>query len=146
MPISIISTIIPSNNGNFATHDAKYGLGGWFSVLTIADMNAISQLRRTAGMACRVTANDSTYFLNADLVTWVLESKGDYLRYVEYTAINAGLQTINTGIVKNSGYCLCINGLPQSINSYSIGQNTVTVPETSNVLTDDFLMFSYYTG
>lgn len=47
----------------YATHDAAYGKDGLRNVLTLSDRNAISDLRRVAGMIVGVLADDSYWRL-----------------------------------------------------------------------------------
>lgn len=53
----------------YATHEAKYGKGGWRTVATIAERNAITSNRKEAGMAVFVLADKKIYILQEDL-TW----------------------------------------------------------------------------
>lgn len=149
MPIAIISTLAPANNGGFATHDSAYGLGGWVSVINLSDMYAISPLRLRAGMACRIVSLSATYILNADVKTWVLQnsSNSSKLVFIEQVATVAGVQTIvcDPNIIA-TGYSLYINGLLQISTSYTLSSNTVTIPATSNVVVGDILTFYYSIG
>ena len=48
---------------SYATHYAKYGKGGWHSVSTIAERDAIPVQRREEGMAVYVTSEKNLYIL-----------------------------------------------------------------------------------
>lgn len=74
--IPVISTLVPQNDGNFATHDSTYGKGGWHEVTTLADRDAIPAERRRAGMAVNVIMANQVFQLGGDLSTWVLLSMG----------------------------------------------------------------------
>ena len=68
--VNIPSTIVPfSVDDTYATHDALYGKGGFRSVRTITERNAIPLARRTPGMFVYVINEDITYKLN-DLNEW----------------------------------------------------------------------------
>ena len=68
--VNIPSTIVPfTTDDSYATHDAIYGKGGFRSVRTLAERNAIHQARRSAGMFVYVISEDITYKLNNDN-TW----------------------------------------------------------------------------
>jgi hypothetical protein len=60
----------------YPTHLSKYGRGGLHSVATAAERNAISGLRREAGMLAYVRENRQYYKLENDLVTWSEFSTG----------------------------------------------------------------------
>lgn len=77
MPIELISTIVPKNNQDFATHEAQYGKGGWHTADNAFALQMIPAKRRVAGMAVRVVGEGKTYVLNEDLVTWELFVGGD---------------------------------------------------------------------
>jgi hypothetical protein len=54
----------------YATHNDKYGRGGYRVCDLLADRNAISDLRRKAGMWVRVLEDGKLYELGNDLLTW----------------------------------------------------------------------------
>jgi len=63
--VNIPSTIVPfTTDDTYGTHDAKYGIGGFRSVRTLAERNSIPQARRATGMLVYVIAEDITYKLN----------------------------------------------------------------------------------
>lgn len=70
MAIDLIATIAPKNDGAFATHDSKYGLGGWREVETLGDRDAITEDRRRAGMIVYVLEEQQAYKLGDDLTSW----------------------------------------------------------------------------
>lgn len=68
---NIASTILPfTTEDKYASHDSKYGKGGWREVATVAERDEISVDRRTSGMAVYVTSEAKLYILNDDLTTW----------------------------------------------------------------------------
>lgn len=68
---NVASKIVPfTTDDQFATHEAKYGQGGWQEVASIQDRDAITTARREAGMAVYVIATQKVYILGSDLTTW----------------------------------------------------------------------------
>lgn len=68
---NVAARIVPfTTDDTFATHEAKYGQGGWQEVATINDRDAITSARREAGMAVYVVATSKVYILANDLTTW----------------------------------------------------------------------------
>jgi hypothetical protein len=152
MAIGIISKVVPYNNGNFATHDSKYGKGGWVSVNALVDMYALSALRLSAGMACRVISLNQTYILSLDLVTWVLDAGSrpapvtSKLKIIEQYATESGPQLIINSDqinIQQTGYSLYINGLLQRIASYQVVGYSVIIDADSSVIAGDFMSFSF---
>lgn len=56
--------------------DPQYQIDGYRSVLDVAEMNAISALRRKQGMLVCTQVDMAVYQLDADLVTWLPFSAG----------------------------------------------------------------------
>lgn len=77
----INDTIYPSSTEErFATHDALYGKGGYRSVNTIAERNAIPVERLVLGCEVRVMEeeNSPVYYLKSlDPITWELIGSGN---------------------------------------------------------------------
>lgn len=62
---NVASKIVPyTTSDNYATHDEEYGRGGYRTVNTVAEMNAIPSDRRKEGMLVYVK-NDKYYRLNS---------------------------------------------------------------------------------
>lgn len=58
----VAAIVVPFTDADkYATHDAEYGKGGFRSVSTIANRDAIPVERKTEGMIVRVTANGLNY-------------------------------------------------------------------------------------
>jgi hypothetical protein len=70
--VNIIAPVVPFSTADVhPTHEAAYGKGGFRSVATHAERDAIPQPRREAGMLV-YTANDGkTWRLLSDLAAWV---------------------------------------------------------------------------
>ena len=70
-------TWVPAlGNETFPTHIAMLGKGGWRSVESKDERDAIPSARREAGMSVYVSSEKKLYILNSDLVTWSLFSAG----------------------------------------------------------------------
>lgn len=75
---NVLAPIVPfDTTDTHASHDARYGRGGYRSVDTHADRDQIPALRREPGMLVWVNATQKAWRMNSDLVTWT-----------EVTAIN----------------------------------------------------------
>ena len=75
MSIPLISEIVPKNNGAFAMLDDTNLRGGSRIVNTLNERNAIPVDKRKNGMLVFVIETDIWYSLQADLLTWVYNSK-----------------------------------------------------------------------
>lgn len=69
----VAAIVVPFTDADkYATHDAEYGKGGFRSVSTIKDRDAIPVERKTEGMIVRVTANGLNYeWKNNAWVEWL---------------------------------------------------------------------------
>jgi hypothetical protein len=75
---NVLAPVVPfDTTDTHASHEARYGKGGYRSVADIAERDAIPQLRREAGMLVWVIDTQKAWRLNANLTTWT-----------EVTAIN----------------------------------------------------------
>lgn len=62
---NVASKIVPyTDSDEYATHDEKYGVGGYRTVDSVSEMNAIPAARRKEGMLVYVK-NDRYYRLNS---------------------------------------------------------------------------------
>jgi hypothetical protein len=68
---NVLAPVVPFDTTDaHASHEARYGKGGYRSVSDIAERNAIPQLRREVGMLVWVTSLQKQYRLESDLTTW----------------------------------------------------------------------------
>jgi hypothetical protein len=68
---NVIAPVVPFDTADVhPSHDARYGKGGYRTVATLAERDAIPAPRREAGMLVFVTADETTWRLAADLTTW----------------------------------------------------------------------------
>ena len=75
---NVLAPVVPfDTTDTHASHEARYGKGGYRSVADIAERDAIPQLRREAGMLVWVIDTEKAWRLDANLTTWT-----------EVTAIN----------------------------------------------------------
>jgi hypothetical protein len=64
---NVVAAIVPfTENDKYATHDAKYGKGGYRSVADINARNAIPPDRRSIGMTVRTTDDNIVWILTVD--------------------------------------------------------------------------------
>ena len=68
---NVVAPVVPLDTTDVhPTHAAAYGLGGYRSVASNADRDAIPTPRREAGMLVYVTATGLSWRLGSDLTTW----------------------------------------------------------------------------
>jgi hypothetical protein len=68
---NVLAPVVPFDTTDaHASHEARYGKGGYRSVADIAERDAIPQLRREVGMLVWVTALQKQYRIESDLTTW----------------------------------------------------------------------------
>lgn len=68
---NVLAPVVPfDTTDTHASHEARYGRGGYRSVADIAERDAIPQLRREAGMLVYVSATGLIYRMESDLTTW----------------------------------------------------------------------------
>lgn len=75
---NVLAPVVPFDTTDaHASHEARYGKGGYRSVGTTAERDGIPALRREAGMLVWVIDTQKAWRLDANLTTWT-----------EVTAIN----------------------------------------------------------
>lgn len=104
----VAASIVPFTDlDTYATHDAEYGKGGFRSVSTIKDRDAIPVERKTEGMIVRVTANGLNYeWKNNAWVEWL--PKGNIV-------IDTSLSENSANPVQNKVIATRVNTLENSI-------------------------------
>ena len=74
---NVIAPVVPfSTTDVHPSHEARYGKGGYRTVATLAERDAIPAPRREAGMLVFVTADSNAYQLGSDLTTWAEFTSG----------------------------------------------------------------------
>lgn len=104
----VAAIVVPFTDADkYATHDAEYGKGGFRSVSTIEDRDAIPVERKTEGMIVRVTANGLNYeWKNNAWVEWLL--KGNIV-------IDTALNATSTNPVQNKVITTRVQTIENSI-------------------------------
>ena len=65
---NVAAAIVPfTTDDSYATHDAKYGKGGYRTVETEEELNSIPEARKAEGMLVFVVENKRLYQLKKDL-------------------------------------------------------------------------------
>lgn len=68
---NVAAPIVPFDTAEIhPSHEARYGKGGYRTVATITERDAIPAPRREAGMLVFVEADESMWRLAADLAAW----------------------------------------------------------------------------
>lgn len=68
---NVIAPVVPFDTTDaHPSHEARYGRGGYRSVASTQDRDAISAARRESGMLVFVEADGTIYQLSGDLTTW----------------------------------------------------------------------------
>jgi hypothetical protein len=68
---NVVAPVVPLDTADVhPSHEARYGKGGYRTVATLAERDAIPAPRREAGMLVYVQADDKIYQLSADLLAW----------------------------------------------------------------------------
>lgn len=104
----VAAIVVPFTDADkYATHDAEYGKGGFRSVSTIADRDAIPVERKTEGMIVRVTANGLNYeWKNNAWAEWL--PKGNIV-------IDTALNVTSTNPVQNKVITTRVQTIENSI-------------------------------
>jgi hypothetical protein len=68
---NVIAPVVPFDTADvYASHEARYGRGGYRSVSNTAERDAITAERREAGMLVFTISDGKTWKLSTDLVSW----------------------------------------------------------------------------
>jgi hypothetical protein len=144
-PISgtnVAATVTPfTTSDTFPTHDEIYGKGGFRTVASSTERDALPTARRSVGMLVFVQ-DDQIYQLTDDLVTWspLLISGGPSgLTADEFTATSDGAQTRTYSTTPSPNTTVYINGLIQQSGSFTISGDTVSLPDSLAIQTDDYI-------
>lgn len=93
--VNIPSTIVPfTTDDTYPTHLAEYGKGGFRSVRTLLERDAIPQARRETGMLVYVIAEDITYKLN-DFNDWEIYIDKGGAGHIKWKTINEQGQIVD---------------------------------------------------
>ena len=74
---NVVAPVVPLDTADVhPTHEALYGKGGYRTVATTVERDAIPAARREAGMLVFVAADSQRYRLGTDLTTWTVDAAG----------------------------------------------------------------------
>lgn len=129
----VAAIVVPFTDADkYATHDAEYGKGGFRSVSTIEDRDAIPVERKTEGMIVRVTANGLNYeWKNNAWVEWL--PKGNIV-------IDTALNATSTNPVQNKAIATRVHTIENSIallSEYTHNIPIITVDTVWNATSDN---------
>ena len=129
----VAAIVVPFTDADkYATHDAEYGKGGFRSVSTIEDRDAIPVERKTEGMIVRVTANGLNYeWKNNAWVEWL--PKGNIV-------IDTALNATSTNPVQNKAITTRVYTIENSIkllSEYTHNIPIITVDTVWNATSDN---------
>lgn len=129
----VAAIVVPFTDADkYATHDAEYGKGGFRSVSTIEDRDAIPVERKTEGMIVRVTANGLNYeWKNNAWVEWL--PKGNIV-------IDTALNATSTNPVQNKAITTRVHTIENSIvllSEYTHNIPIITVDTVWNATSDN---------
>jgi len=99
MPIQVIAELVPKTP-NYALIDDTNLRGGYQSVATQADMEAIATDKRKVGMQVFVQSDFLTYTLQPDLLTWTVPQAPSATGYVHNQIISSNNWIISHGLDK----------------------------------------------
>lgn len=120
---NVAAGIVPYTDlDKYATHDAYYGKGGFRSVDTISERDAIPTERKTKGMVVIVNADNKAYQWNGSAwVEWI--PKGD-------VTVDQALNAVSTNAVSNKAVT---EGINQAKTAAQTAQNTANaaIPKTA---------------
>lgn len=129
----VAAIVVPFTDADkYATHDAEYGKGGFRSVSTIEDRDAIPVERKTEGMIVRVTANGLNYeWKNNAWVEWL--PKGNIV-------IDTALNATSTNPVQNKAITTRVHTIENSmalLSEYTHNIPIITVDTVWNAISDN---------
>lgn len=129
----VAAIVVPFTDADkYATHDAEYGKGGFRSVSTIEDRDAIPVERKTEGMIVRVTANGLNYeWKNNAWVEWL--PKGNIV-------IDTALNATSTNPVQNKVITTRVHTIENNIallSEYTHNIPIITVDTVWNATSDN---------
>jgi hypothetical protein len=129
----VAAIVVPFTDADkYATHDAEYGKGGFRSVSTIEDRDAIPVERKTEGMIVRVTANGLNYeWKNNAWVEWL--PKGNIV-------IDTALNETSTNPVQNKAITTRVHTIENKmalLSEYTHNIPIITVDTVWNATSDN---------
>lgn len=110
---NVPGSIVPfTTDDNYATHDAQYGKGGFRSVATIAERDAIPTERKTEGMVVRVQADKKHY-------VWESNAWAEWLPKGNVT-VDTALDANSNNAIANKAVAAGFNGMATKISQVEV--------------------------
>lgn len=130
MSIPVSDILIPKNSGIYPLGYANTIAGGYWSVATTTDRDAIPPANRAVGMIIHVRADNRTYRLVGGIgnTEWVADPAS---YYVHTQATATGLWTITHSLGYNPNITVMISGIGEAVG-------TISYPTPSSVATVSF--------
>lgn len=108
---NIASSIVPfDSEDTYATHEDTYGKGGWHTVVSVEERDAIPQERRKIGMACYVQSEGRVYVLKDGTANnnWkVFNAGGSSTAYTHEQGIASSTWLIQHDLNKKPSITVC---------------------------------------
>jgi hypothetical protein len=77
---NVLAAVVPfDTTDSHASHEARWGKGGYRSVADASERDAIPALRREAGMLVMTISDGVTWRLDANLTTWTDNNLTTYI-------------------------------------------------------------------
>jgi hypothetical protein len=75
--VNVVAPVVPTSTTDVhPSHEARYGKGGWRTVATVEERDAIPAPRREQGMVVVVAADGRRWVLGSNLTTWTEDTGG----------------------------------------------------------------------
>ena len=124
---NVAAPVVPfTSEDKYATHDARYGKGGFRSVATIAERDAIPADRKTEGMVVRVQADKKHY-------VWESNAWAEWLPKGNVT-VDTALNVNSNNAVSNKATTTGINAAT-SVATAAQAKANAAIPKT-DIVTD----------
>lgn len=137
---NVVAPVVPFDTADvYATHQAKYGRGGYRSVADATERDAITAERREAGMLVFTISDGKTWKLSSDLSSWTEYSAGGSSSSVAWAAIADKPSTFapsqhTHSVADVSGLQSQLDG-KQTAGSYAAAVHVHTVADVSGLQT-----------
>ena len=138
---NVLAPVVPfDTTDTHASHEARYGKGGYRSVSDIAERDAIPSLRREAGMLVLTLSDGKVWKLAGDLTAWSEFSAGSSgsssLAWADITGKPATFTpSSHTHAVSDVSGLQTALDLKQTAGSYAAASHTHTAGQVSGLAT-----------
>lgn len=145
--VQVTGFISPTDDSDtYPVIDPIYGIGGWREVQSLAQRDAITDLRRRAGMVAWVIDTKEAWQLEDDLVTWTLLATGSGdagIRRFPYTDSNYVVIPMVELSPTLTVWIMTTKMIPFTFNSFTFGSPTWNFT-TKGILRETFDYVSEY--